>query len=118
MEPRFRGAKVILTRSFARIHETNLKKQGVLPLTFADPAVYDQIGEDDRISVLGLPTWRPASPSRCVIVQARRHHRRLRGQPHDERRADRVVPGRLGAQHHPFTRDPGGNRIEVVHDVG
>ena len=42
MEPRYRGAKAILVRSFARIHETNLKKQGVLPLTFADPAVYDR----------------------------------------------------------------------------
>ena len=41
MEPRFRGAKAIITRSFARIHEANLKKQGVLPLTFADPADYD-----------------------------------------------------------------------------
>ena len=47
MEPRFRNGKVIFARSFARIHETNLKKQGMLPLTFADPATYDQIGEDD-----------------------------------------------------------------------
>ena len=59
MEPRFRNAKVILARSFARIHETNLKKQGLLPLTFADPATYDQIGEDDRISVLGLADLAP-----------------------------------------------------------
>ena len=55
MEPRFRGGVAILARSFARIHETNLKKQGLLPLTFADPAIYDLIGEDDRINVLGLP---------------------------------------------------------------
>ena len=59
MEPRFRGAKVVITRSFARIHETNLKKQGVLPLTFADPATYDQIGEDDRITSSAWPTSRP-----------------------------------------------------------
>jgi aconitate hydratase len=54
MEPRFRNAKAILVRSFARIHETNLKKQGVLPLTFADAATYDAVGEDDTISILGL----------------------------------------------------------------
>ena len=67
MEPRFRGAKVILARSFARIHETNLKKQGVLPLTFADPATYDRIGPDDRISVLGLAGLAPDQPVRCQI---------------------------------------------------
>ena len=55
MEPRFRLGLVAIARSFARIHETNLKKQGMVPLTFADPATYDQIDEDDRISVLGLP---------------------------------------------------------------
>ena len=54
MEPRFRGGVVILARSFARIHETNLKKQGLVPLTFADPATYDLIGEDDRINVRHL----------------------------------------------------------------
>ncbi|MGI8755532.1 MAG: aconitate hydratase [Acidimicrobiales bacterium] len=59
MEPRFRGAKVILVRSFARIHETNLKKQGVLPLTFVDPTVYDQIEEDDKLSFLGLADLAP-----------------------------------------------------------
>ncbi len=69
MEPRFRGAKVVLTRSFARIHETNLKKQGVLPLTFADPSVYDQIGQDDRINVLGLADLAPDVPVRCQIVK-------------------------------------------------
>ena len=46
---------VAIARSFARIHETNLKKQGMVPLTFSDPADYDKIDEDDRISVLGLP---------------------------------------------------------------
>ena len=59
MEPRFRGAKAILVRSFARIHETNLKKQGVLPLTFDDPNVYDQIEEDDKLSFLGLADLAP-----------------------------------------------------------
>jgi aconitate hydratase len=69
MEPRFRGAEVVLTRSFARIHETNLKKQGVLPLTFADPATYDLIGEDDRISVLGVAELTPDVAVRCTITK-------------------------------------------------
>jgi len=69
MEPRFRGAKVILVRSFARIHETNLKKQGVLPLTFADPVVYDQIGEDDKLSFLGLADLAPGQPVSAEIVK-------------------------------------------------
>jgi aconitate hydratase len=67
MEPRFRNGKVILSRSFARIHETNLKKQGLLPLTFDDPATYDAIGEDDRISVHGLAELAPDTPVRCTI---------------------------------------------------
>jgi aconitate hydratase len=67
MEPRFRNGVVIFARSFARIHETNAKKQGLLPLTFADPATYDQIGEDDRISVHGLADLAPDTPVRCTI---------------------------------------------------
>ncbi len=59
MEPRFRGCVLALARSFARIHETNLKKQGVLALTFADPADYEGIGEDDRIAVRGLGELAP-----------------------------------------------------------
>jgi aconitate hydratase len=66
MEPRFRGAAAIFARSFARIHETNLKKQGVVPLTFADPATYEKIGELDTISVLGLPPV-PDKPLQCTI---------------------------------------------------
>jgi aconitate hydratase len=53
---------VAIARSFARIHETNLKKQGMLPLTFADPADYDRIGEDDRVSVRGLAELSPGLP--------------------------------------------------------
>ncbi len=68
MEPRYRGAKVVITRSFARIHESNLKKQGVLPLTFADPADYDKIGEDDRLSVVGLASLAPDLPVSVVIT--------------------------------------------------
>jgi len=65
MEPRHLGAAAILVRSFARIHETNLKKQGVLPLTFCDPAGYEKVGEHDRISILGLAEL---SPGRAVDV--------------------------------------------------
>lgn len=61
LEPRFLNVKVVLVKSFARIHETNLKKQGVLALTFADPADYDRIREDDRISITGLATFAPGT---------------------------------------------------------
>ena len=59
MEPRYRGAAAIISRSFARIHETNLKKQGVLPLTFADPADWEKVGKDTRISIVGLADLTP-----------------------------------------------------------
>ncbi len=57
MEPRFLNVKVILVKSFARIHETNLKKQGMLALTFVDKNDYDKVREDDKISILGLSTF-------------------------------------------------------------
>ncbi len=59
MEPRNLGVKVVLVKSFARIHETNLKKQGMLALTFVDKADYDKIREDDTISILGLSRFAP-----------------------------------------------------------
>lgn len=62
MEPRFLNVKVILAKSFARIHETNLKKQGMLALTFADKEDYKKIGEKDRISVSGLADFAPGRP--------------------------------------------------------
>jgi aconitate hydratase len=68
MEPRFRNGLVAIARSFARIHETNLKKQGMVPLTFADPATYDQIGENDRINILDLPPV-PGENVKCQIVK-------------------------------------------------
>jgi len=68
MEPRYRGGVAILARSFARIHETNLKKQGILALAFADPSTYDVIGEDDRISLLDLVTLAPEQPVRCRVT--------------------------------------------------
>jgi aconitate hydratase len=67
MEPRFMGAKAIIVRSFARIAETNLKKQGVLPLVFSDPATYDEIGEQDRISLFELADLAPDRPLECRI---------------------------------------------------
>jgi aconitate hydratase len=69
MEPRYRGGLVVLARSFARIHETNLKKQGMLPLTFSDPATYDDIGEDDVISVLDLAAFAPERAVPCTITK-------------------------------------------------
>ena len=67
MEPRFMGAEAVIVRSFARIHETNLKKQGVLPLVFSDPSTYDEIGELDHISILGLAALAPDRPVTCRI---------------------------------------------------
>ncbi|MDQ3451467.1 MAG: aconitate hydratase [Actinomycetota bacterium] len=68
MEPRHLGALVVLVRSFARIHETNLKKQGLLPLTFTDPDDYDKVRADDRVDVLGLAQL---APDRPVTVRLR-----------------------------------------------
>lgn len=70
MEPRHLGGVAIIARSFARIHETNLKKQGMLPLTFEDPADYDKIREDDRVSLLGLRDLAPGSKVRMVITHS------------------------------------------------
>jgi aconitate hydratase len=69
MEPRHLGAPVIV-RSFARIHETNLKKQGILPLTFADPADYDKVRDGDRLSVLGLADLTPGQALNVVLTHA------------------------------------------------
>ena len=59
MEPRHLGVRAILVKSFARIHETNLKKQGMLGLTFANPADYDKIQEDDSLDIIGLTEFAP-----------------------------------------------------------
>ena len=70
MEPRHLGVRAILVKSFARIHETNLKKQGMLALTFADKADYDKIQEDDTIDIDGLTTFAPGKPLTIVL-----HHK-------------------------------------------
>jgi aconitate hydratase len=67
MEPRFLGGKAIIAKSFARIHETNLKKQGMLPLTFADPNDYDKIQEDDTFSLVGLNEFAPEKQLKLII---------------------------------------------------
>ena len=67
LSPRLLGGAAIIARSFARIHETNLKKQGLLPLTFQDASDYDRIREDDRISLLGLKDLAPGKPVTCVV---------------------------------------------------
>jgi len=67
MEPRFLGVRAILVKSFARIHETNLKKQGMLALTFANPTDYDLIQENDVIDINGLTTFSPGKPLEVVF---------------------------------------------------
>ena len=68
MEPRHLGVRVVLTKSFARIHETNLKKQGMLALTFANKADYDKILEDDTIDVNGLTQFTAGKPLSLVLT--------------------------------------------------
>ena len=70
MSPRFLGAAAIIARSFARIHETNLKKQGLLPLTFVDPADYEKVQETDEITITGLQDLAPGMTLTAII-----HHR-------------------------------------------
>jgi len=70
MEPRHLGVRAVLVKSFARIHETNLKKQGMLGLTFADKADYDKIMEDDTIDILGLTSFAPNTPLTLVLNHA------------------------------------------------
>ncbi|PIW36098.1 MAG: aconitate hydratase [Nitrosopumilales archaeon CG15_BIG_FIL_POST_REV_8_21_14_020_33_23] len=67
MSPRYLGCAAVITKSLARIHETNLKKQGILALTFSNPDDYNKIQEDDRISLIGLNKLEPQEPVRCLI---------------------------------------------------
>ena len=69
MEPRFRGCKVVLVKSFARIHEANLKKQGVLPLTFNDKLDYEKINQKDKITIENLENIRPGEPINILITK-------------------------------------------------
>jgi aconitate hydratase len=67
MSPRYLGAAAIIARSFARIHESNLKKQGVLPLTFADPSAYDRVRETDRVTLANLRDLAPGVPVTAIL---------------------------------------------------
>jgi aconitate hydratase len=70
MEPRHLGGRAIIVKSFARIHETNLKKQGMLALTFNDPNDYDKIREDDVLSITGLKNFSHGKPLTLLIRHA------------------------------------------------
>lgn len=67
LEPRHLGGRAIIVKSFARIHETNLKKQGLLPLTFSDPKDYDKIQPTDKISLVGLKNLAPGKVSLLIV---------------------------------------------------
>ncbi|XP_078093750.1 aconitate hydratase, mitochondrial [Mustelus asterias] len=67
LEPRHLGGRAIIVKSFARIHETNLKKQGLLPLTFDNPADYDKVRPDDKVSIVGLKEFAPGKPLECIL---------------------------------------------------
>lgn len=68
LEPRFLGAKAVIVRSFARIHETNLKKQGMLALTFSDPNDYEKVQETDRVTIIGLQNLSPEKPLKALLL--------------------------------------------------
>ena len=70
MEPRHMGVRAVIVKSFARIHETNLKKQGMLALTFANPADYDKIRQDDKVSILGFDSFAPGKPLKIRLDHA------------------------------------------------
>ena len=81
MEPRLLGCVAVIARSFARIHETNLKKHGLLPLTFDDPSIYDRVAEGAHVSILGLDALASGRPVACelhdpdgTMVAFRCHH--------------------------------------------
>jgi aconitate hydratase len=69
MSPRFMGAKAVIVRSFARIHEANLKKQGILPLTFNSQTDYDIIEETDRISIVELKNLKSGKPVKAILTK-------------------------------------------------
>jgi aconitate hydratase len=70
LSPRLLGGAAVIARSFARIHESNLKKQGLLALTLSDSADYDRIREDDRVSLVGLQDLAPGKPVECRLTHS------------------------------------------------
>ena len=86
MSPRLLGAGAVVVRSFARIHESNLKKQGILPLTFADPADYDRIQADDRVSLVDIDRLASGRPITAHIdSRGTAHMTGCATRPHDDR---------------------------------
>jgi aconitate hydratase len=72
MSPRYLGCAAVIARSFARIHETNLKKQGVLATTFANTSDYEKVREDDRVSIHGLSQLEPGKLLECILHHVNR----------------------------------------------
>ncbi|HMP30019.1 MAG TPA: aconitase family protein, partial [Saprospiraceae bacterium] len=70
MQPRFLGVKAVMVKSFARIHETNLKKQGMLALTFSNPSDYDLVRQDDEVSIIGFETMEAGKPLQILLKHA------------------------------------------------
>src|SRR5262249_52755233 len=70
LSPRWLGCAAVVAKSFARIHESNLKKQGILALSFRDPADYERIRAGDRLSLLGLAQLAPGRPVECALLHA------------------------------------------------
>ena len=107
MEPRHMGCRAVIVRSFARIHETNLKKQGVLPLTFANPADYDKVRGDDIIDVVGIERI-PQGGSPTVILR------------HSDGTVDEIPTcnSLSPEQFDWFTAGSALNRIREAHDQG
>jgi aconitate hydratase len=70
LSPRLLGGAAVIARSFARIHESNLKKQGLLALTFSNPDDYEKVQQDDRVSLVGLHDFAAGKPVRCILHHA------------------------------------------------
>ena len=92
------GGKAVIVRSFARIHEANLKKQGVLALTFANPIDYELIRVDDTVDIVGLADLAPGNPGQGGRPPRRWHRRRDRHDAHHVRGAHRVVPSGISPE--------------------
>ena len=97
MSPRFLNVRAVITKSFARIHETNLKKQGILPMTFADPKDYDKIEMNDRLSVVDLANLAPGQAGHGGCSQGERRCEDSSQSQHDGT-ANHLVQGRFGAE--------------------
>ena len=106
MEPRYMNGRAVIVRSFARIHEANLKKQGVLALTFANPDDYERIRVDDTVDIVGLAELAPGHPVEVVVHHADGTTDEITHHAHDVRRAHRLVPRRLRPQRPPGELTP------------